>query len=224
VNPLQFGPGEDFERYPRDLDNDARLAESRGVHLLYAPDAGEMFPAGETRVSVSAGPLEDRLCGAFRPGHFRGVLTIVAKLFHMVQPDVAVFGQKDLQQAVLIRRMVRDLDFPVDVRVAPIVREPDGLAMSSRNVYLSPDERAQAPAIHHALVAGRAAFARGESRAAGVMAVVRSELAHAPLIRIQYLALIDAETLDDVEQAEHGNALAIAVHLGQTRLIDNIVL
>ncbi|NIP78485.1 MAG: pantoate--beta-alanine ligase, partial [Gemmatimonadetes bacterium] len=153
VNPTQFGPGEDFDAYPRDLERDAEHAAARGVDLLYAPPTSEVYPDGELGVKVVPGPLADRLCGLSRPGHFEGVLTVVAKLFGMVQPDVAVFGQKDYQQAVLIRRMVRDLDMPVRIEVAPIVREADGLALSSRNAYLSPSERERARSLSRGLLA-----------------------------------------------------------------------
>jgi pantoate--beta-alanine ligase len=223
VNPLQFGPGEDFERYPRDIERDAALAEARGVDVLFAPDVAEMYPGGETRVFVTAAGLEDRLCGAYRPGHFRGVLTVVAKLFHLVKPDVAVFGQKDLQQSVLIRRMVNDLNFDITIDVAPIVREADGLAMSSRNVYLSPEERSAAPALHHALNAARDAFLAGAD-ANGILAAARDVTTREPLIRLQYLSLVDTDTLDDVKAPSRGNALAIAAYLGRTRLIDNLIL
>jgi pantoate--beta-alanine ligase len=223
VNPLQFGPGEDFERYPRDIERDAALAEARGVDVLFAPDVAEMYPGGETRVFVTAAGLEDRLCGAYRPGHFRGVLTVVAKLFHLVKPDVAVFGQKDLQQSVLIRRMVNDLNFDITIDVAPIVREADGLAMSSRNVYLSPEERSAAPALHHALNAARDAFLAGAD-ANGILAAARDVTTREPRIRQQYLSLVDTDTLDDVKAPSRGNALAIAAYLGRTRLIDNLIL
>ncbi len=224
VNPLQFGPGEDFERYPRDLDNDSRLAEGRGVHLLYAPDVAGMYPGGDTRVFVTADALETRLCGAYRPGHFRGVLTVVAKLFNQVTPDVAIFGQKDLQQCVLLERMVNDLDFPIDMRMARIIRETDGLALSSRNVYLAPEDRAAAPVLYRALQAGAAAFANGAVRAADVIAAARAVIEREPRIALQYLSLVDAATLDDVATPVNGNALAVAAHLGPTRLIDNILL
>jgi pantoate--beta-alanine ligase len=151
VNPLQFAAGEDLDRYPRDLERDARMADERGVSLLFAPGVEEVYPNGPAQVRVHAPSLDSVLCGRFRPGHFEGVLTVVAKLFNLVRPDSAVFGQKDLQQAVLVRRMVSDLDFAVRVIVVPIVREPDGLAMSSRNVYLTPEERRSALALHRAL-------------------------------------------------------------------------
>jgi pantoate--beta-alanine ligase len=224
VNPLQFGPGEDFERYPRDMERDAKLAQERGVDLLYAPSVADMYPAGDTPVFVTADALETRLCGAYRPGHFRGVLTVVAKLFHQVAPDIAVFGQKDLQQSVLVRRMVQDLDFRVEVVVSPVVREADGLAMSSRNVYLAPAERAAAPALYRALSAGRTAFEQGATTAAAVLDAAHAELARTPLVQLQYLSLVSTDTLDDVTEPVAGDALAIAAHLGSTRLIDNLIL
>src|SRR5690606_24642552 len=169
VNPLQFGVGEDLDRYPRDLERDAALARERGVDLLFAPSPEEMYPAGEPRGRLVPGPLADRLCGASRPGHCEGVLTVVGKLFHLVSPDVAIFGQKDYQQALLIRRMVRDLDFPVEIDVAPIVREADGLAMSSRNVYLNDEERARALAISAGLARALEAYRGGERAGARLL-------------------------------------------------------
>jgi pantoate--beta-alanine ligase len=162
VNPLQFGPSEDLESYPRDEDRDLAALEARGADLVFVPSVDEMYPGGGAGVTVSPGPLEDRLCGAFRPGHFAGVLTVVAKLFGLFRPDVAVFGRKDFQQAVLIRHMVDDLDMGVQVVTAPIVREPDGLAMSSRNAYLSDRERSEAVGLHAALTAATALYARGK--------------------------------------------------------------
>lgn len=224
VNPLQFGPTEDLDRYPRDLERDLRQAESRGVDLVFAPSVGEMYPDGEPRVTVSADPsLEDRLCGASRPGHFRGVLTVVAKLFGVFAPDVAVFGQKDLQQALLIRRMVADLDFPVEVDVAPIVREPDGLAMSSRNVYLSPEERSRALALSRAVEACRSLFAAGEESGAALRDALWSTLA-VPGVEAEYAEVVDPATLRPVERAFAGAACAVAARVGKTRLIDNGIL
>ncbi len=224
VNPLQFGPGEDLERYPRDLPRDARLAAERGVDLLFAPTTEEMYPAGAPQVQVVPGTMADRLCGAFRPGHFQGVLTVVAKLFHLVQPDVAVFGRKDFQQAVLIRRMVRDLDFPIEIVAAPTVRERDGLALSSRNVYLSPPDRQAALALSRALGAARAAFAAGQREPAALLQAAQGVLASEPRVRVQYLELVDSETLEAVERVDAGSVLAVAAHVGPTRLIDNTAL
>ena len=224
VNPLQFGPGEDLDRYPRDLPRDAKLAAGRGVSLLFAPTTEQMYPAGEPQVHVVPGAMADRLCGAFRPGHFRGVLTVVAKLLNLVQPDVAVFGRKDFQQATLIRRMVRDLDVPVEIVVAPTVRESDGLALSSRNLYLSPPDRQAALALSRALAAGQAAFAAGERDAAALLARARAVLDAEPRVRLQYLELADPDTLEPAERADGRSVLAVAAHLGATRLIDNAAL
>lgn len=223
VNPLQFGPAEDLARYPRDLERDARLAEERGVDLLFAPTDAEMYPAGEPVVRVSPGPLADRLCGAFRPGHFEGVLTVVAKLFNIIQPDVAVFGQKDYQQAVLIRRMVADLDMPVEIVVAPLVREPDGLAMSSRNAYLQGDARIRARSLSQGLADAARAYAAGERNADRLTALVRAAIERAGA-RTQYAELVEPDTLARIETAVPGSVLAVAAFVDDTRLIDNIVL
>jgi pantoate--beta-alanine ligase len=223
VNPLQFGPGEDLANYPRDLERDVQLAGGRGVDLLFAPDTVEMFPS-DPAVFVDAPGLSDRMCGEFRPGHFRGVLTIVARLFHLVRPDVAVFGQKDYQQLTLIRRMVRDLDIPVEIVAGPIVREADGLALSSRNVLLDAAERSQAVLLHAALMAAQAAFATGTRTAGDLIGVARATIARGSRIREQYVELVAPETLDPVTRARGGDVLAIAAHVGRTRLIDNHVL
>jgi pantoate--beta-alanine ligase len=224
VNPLQFGPAEDLERYPRDLERDLRLAEARGVSLVFAPSVAEMYPHGEPRVSVVADPaMESRLCGASRPGHFRGVLTVVAKLFGIFAPDVAVFGQKDFQQALLIRRMAADLDMPVAVDVAPIVREPDGLAMSSRNVYLAPGERERARSLSRAVEACRARFAEGETDGDRLRHVLRSKL-EVPGVQAEYADVVDPATLEPAERAFPGAVCAVAARVGKTRLIDNGIL
>jgi pantoate--beta-alanine ligase len=224
VNPLQFGAGEDLERYPRDLDRDAELARSRGVHLLFAPGTDEVYPRGPNAVRVTAPGLSDRLCGAFRPGHFEGVLTVVVKLFGIVAPDVAVFGQKDLQQAVLIRRMVEDLDMPIRVEVAPVVREADGLAMSSRNIYLSPAQRQAARALSRSLSAAQEAFSGGTTDPTEVRAAARAILEGEPGVSVQYVEVVDTQTLDTPEGVRGGNAVAVAAFVGTTRLIDNHVL
>ncbi|HEX7050982.1 MAG TPA: pantoate--beta-alanine ligase [Longimicrobiales bacterium] len=224
VNPLQFGPGEDFERYPRDAERDLRLAEARGVDVVFLPEAGEMYPAGAPAVQIVPMRLADRLCGAFRPGHFQGVLTVVAKLFHVVQPDVAVFGQKDYQQALLVQRMVQDLDFPIEIEVAPIVRESDGLAMSSRNVYLEPEARASASSLWRGLRSAAEAFGAGERDAARLRRLVLESLGAEPGIRPQYVELVHPTTLEPLEEAEPGAVLAAAVFVGETRLIDNVIL
>lgn len=224
VNPLQFGPSEDLARYPRDLEQDLAAAAARGVDLVFAPAVAEIYPDGEPAVVVVAEHLQDRLCGAVRPGHFRGVLTVVAKLFGIVQPDTAVFGQKDFQQSVLIRRMVRDLDLEVEIDVAPTVREADGLAMSSRNSYLRPDERAQACALYEALSVGRDRFRAGWTVAADLLKSMRGVLSAYPLVKVEYLEVVDAETLESVSQVSPGCVAAVAAYLGETRLIDNVVL
>jgi pantoate--beta-alanine ligase len=223
VNPLQFGPQEDLDRYPRDLERDVELATGRGVDLIFAPDVREMYPGGEPIVRVVPGRLAETLCGAYRPGHFEGVLTVVAKLFGIVRPDVAVFGQKDFQQAVLIRRMVADLDLGIEIDVAPIVREPDGLAMSSRNVYLSPEERESALGLYRGLTRAAEAFAAGERDVERLRRLVHEELAR-PGVRVQYVEVVDPETLQPTQPASPGNVLAVAAFVGQTRLIDNVIL
>jgi pantoate--beta-alanine ligase len=223
VNPLQFGPDEDFARYPRDPEGDAAKAQSRGVDLLFAPPTEELYRSDRV-VAVTPVALADVLEGAIRPGHFAGVLTVVAKLFNLVQPDVAVFGQKDIQQATLVRAMVRDLDFPVEVIVAPTTREADGLAMSSRNAYLSPAERARALVLSRALRAVGAAFDAGERDAAALERLGRAVLASAPEVRVDYLALVDPDRLQPVGRAAAGTIVAVAARVGQTRLIDNVVL
>jgi pantoate--beta-alanine ligase len=224
VNPLQFGPDEDFERYPRDLEADARRAGPRGATLLFAPGPEEVYPAGGVDVRVHAPDMSEVLCGRFRPGHFEGVLTVVAKLFNMVRPDLAVFGQKDLQQALLVRRMVRDLNFPIEISVAPIVRENDGLALSSRNAYLSADERAAARSLHRALRAAQAAFEQGRDAPASIADAARAILAAEPGVEPQYVEVVDPESLREPERAVPGHAVALAAFVGRTRLIDNVIL
>ena len=224
VNPLQFAAGEDLDRYPRDLERDARLARERGVGILFAPDVDEVYPNGPAQVRVHAPSLDGVLCGRYRPGHFEGVLTVVAKLFNMVRADCAVFGQKDLQQAVLIRRMVSDLDFDTRVIVAPIVREPDGLAMSSRNVYLSVEQRRSALALHRALGAAQQAFEGGLSDPARVRSAAMAILEREAGVTAQYVEVVDVHSLQTPARVERGHAVAIAAHVGATRLIDNVIL
>jgi len=223
VNPLQFGVGEDLTTYPRDLERDAELASARGVDLLFAPTDREMYPDGEPAVQVVPTRMADRLCGAFRPGHFTGVLTVVCKLFNIVRPDLAVFGRKDFQQAVLIRRMARDLDLPVEIVVAPVVRADDGLALSSRNTYLDAGERDAAAAIWAGLSDANGAFGAGERRAEALIGRVRASVEGAGL-RPQYVELVDADTLEPLETAAPGSVIAVAAFAGETRLIDNVVL
>lgn len=223
VNPLQFGPHEDFARYPRDPDGDSIKAERRGVDILFMPRAEEMY-SGERRVVVTPLSLADRWEGASRPGHFTGVLTVVAKLFNIVQPQVAVFGQKDIQQATLIDAMIRELDFPVRLVVAPTVREPDGLALSSRNVHLAPAERRKALVLSRSLRAIRDAFDAGEYDAAMLEQLGWEVLAAEPDVRVDYLAIVDPERLEPVAVAESGTIAAVAARVGSTRLIDNAIL
>lgn len=223
VNPLQFGPGEDFDEYPRDAARDAAMLETRGADVMFAPSAEALYPRGEPGVSVVPGALADRLCGAFRPGHFQGVLTVVAKLLNIVRPDAAVFGRKDFQQGVLIGRMVRDLDWDVSIELAPIVREPDGLAMSSRNVYLSAAQRDQALSLSRGLFAAKAAFEAGERDADRLCARAEETLTAAG-VQPQYVELVEPEWLEPVARAVQGNVLAVAAYIGPTRLIDNVVL
>jgi pantoate--beta-alanine ligase len=222
VNPTQFGPAEDLDRYPRPFEQDRKLLEQEGADLLFAPSAEEMFPAATTFVTVE--DLSSRLDGMSRPGHFRGVATVVAKLFNIIQPDAAFFGQKDAAQAAVLRRMVRDLNFPVQMVVCPTVREPDGLAMSSRNRYLSPQQRKSALALSSALRAMEAAFQAGEHRADAVLAAGLKILEADPGVRLDYLAAVQPDTLQPLENLATGALLAVAASVGETRLIDNILL
>ena len=220
LNPLQFAPGEDLSRYPRTLEADVALCTEEGVDLVFAPDVEEVYPAGEPQVRVHAGPLGDVLEGASRPGHFDGVLTVVAKLLHLTSPDVAYFGQKDAQQLLLISRMVGDLSFPVEVVAVPTVRDDDGLAVSSRNGYLTPADRQAALALSRALQAGVAEQDRG---ADAVRRAARAVLEAEPAVDVDYLALVDTTTLTDVPDGITGTALlAVAAQVGTTRLIDNV--
>ena len=221
VNPLQFEPGSDFDRYPRLEKADEELCSSAGVDLLFRPTLEEMY-YGDQSVVVEETVLSETLCGRSRPGHFRGVCTVVSKLFNIVSPDIAVFGEKDFQQLAIVRRMVRDLNFPVQIVGVPTVRESDGLALSSRNQYLSAEEREQAPILRSALLQAAALVSRGEKSAARIVQSVRTMLAQAPLARIDYIELADANTLQPVEEVTSDSILALAVFFGQTRLIDNI--
>lgn len=221
VNPLQFGPGEDFDKYPRDLERDLAGAQARGVDLVFAPDDRELYP-GPLSVAVTPRRLADRLCGLSRPGHFEGVLTVVCKLFGVVEPDVSVFGQKDFQQAVLIEKMAADLNLPVRIEVAPTVREPDGLAMSSRNAYLSPDERRRAQSISRALAAAVVAFRSGQRDAAELRAGVLRALEAAGGIDVEYVEIVSARELEPLARAGEDAVIAVAAGVGATRLIDNV--
>lgn len=223
VNPAQFGPNEDFAKYPRTFDADCAALEHEGVDLIFAPSVEEMYPPGaSTFIDVEG--VSDRLDGASRPGHFRGVATVVAKLFHIIGPDKAYFGQKDAAQVAVLKKMVRDLNFPVELVVGPIVREPDGLAMSSRNLYLSPEERRQALVLSRALREIERLTASGVANASGLIAAARAVLASEPQVRVDYCRIVDPDTLEDLPKI-HGVALAaVAAFIGTTRLIDNVVL
>lgn len=223
VNPTQFGPHEDFDRYPRDMPRDMAIAEAEGADLVFVPTRESMYPAGHsTAVEVSgvAEPLE----GEKRPGHFRGVATVVLKLFQCVQPHVAVFGQKDWQQLAVIRRMTADLDLPVEIVGHPIVREPDGLALSSRNVYLSPEERIRALSLSRGLAKAEALFKKGERDAAALIGTATAEIDGVKAGQIEYVALVDPDTMRAVDLAQDRALMAMAVKVGKTRLIDNRLL
>ncbi len=223
VNPTQFGPNEDLAEYPRSFDRDRELLEKEGVDVLFAPSVEEMYPAGAV-TWVTVEELSGKLDGASRPGHFRGVTTVVSKLFHVVEPDVAFFGQKDAAQVAIIRRMVRDLKLPVEIAVCPIVRESDGLAMSSRNTYLDPQQRKQALVLHRSLMHVKKLVDEGERKAAKLIAAAREEFGREPAVRLDYFEIVDAESLDPVEDVSKGGLVAVAAYVGPTRLIDNLVL
>ncbi len=223
VNPLQFGPREDLTKYPRDFARDRELLENEDVDFLFAPGVEEMYPAGAvTYVTVEG--LSDKLCGRSRPGHFRGVTTVVSKLFNIVEPDLAFFGQKDAAQVAIIRRMVRDLNIPVQIVTCPIKREADGLAMSSRNAYLDPQQRKSAPVLYRALKEVQKYFDRGELKADKLIAAGKRAFAEEPAMRLDYLEIVDPETLDPVDAVSGRTLVAIAAFFGNTRLIDNVEL
>jgi pantoate--beta-alanine ligase len=220
VNPTQFGPQEDLARYPRDFDRDVRLARDAGVDCLYTPEASSMYPPGfQTYVAVEQ--LSQDLCGAVRPGHFRGVATVVLKLLHQVEPQVAVFGEKDYQQLMVVKRMVADLDVPTEIIGRPIVREPDGLALSSRNIYLNPEERVAALCLYRGIQAARDLVAAGEHSRDQIVAAVREIITATPFTRIDYVALVDPESLQEIEVVQGAARLLLAVWINNTRLIDN---
>jgi len=223
VNPTQFGPGEDLAKYPRALERDCELLEREGVELVFAPAVEEMYPAGAvTWVTVEG--LSDKLDGRSRPRHFRGVTTVVAKLFHVVEPDAAFFGQKDAAQVAIIRRMVRDLNLAVEIVACPIVREADGLAMSSRNAYLSPEERKRALALHRSLMRVRELVEAGERNADRLTTAGREEFVVEGSVRLDYFEIVNPDTLDPVEDVSGGALVAAAAFVGSTRLIDNLTI
>ena len=223
VNPAQFGPGEDYEQYPRDWESDVKIAESAGVDCIFAPDAGEMYPDGfQTTVGISQ--VTGNLCGISRPTHFQGVATVVAKLFNCTKPHRALFGEKDFQQFVVIRRMVKDLNFDIQVSGVPTVREPDGLAMSSRNLYLNPEQRAAAVSLSRALFEAQKMFKAGERNAGVLIEAARKIIAGEYGTTIDYIKICDVETLEDIQRIAQPVVMALAVRIGKARLIDNIVL
>ncbi len=221
VNPTQFGPKEDLSRYPRPFAADKKLCADHGVDLIFHPGPAQMYPEGFSTY-VEENSLSSLLCGASRPGHFRGVCTVVLKLFQIIQPQVAVFGLKDFQQCAVIQRMVRDLDLPIRIVPAETVREPDGLALSSRNQYLSPEEREQAPTLRCALLAARDAWRHGEKNAARLRKLVVDRIGTAPLARIDYVEVADTTTLQPIQKVDRTTVIAVAVFFGRTRLIDNL--
>jgi len=222
VNPTQFGPNEDLAKYPRSFERDCELLEREGVDLLFAPAVEEMYPAGAV-TWVTVEKLSSKLDGRSRPGHFRGVTTVVAKLFHIVEPDAAFFGQKDAAQVAIIRRMVRDLNLPVEIVVGAIVREPDGLAMSSRNAYLDVEQRRQALVLHRSLMRVQKLVGEGEHEAARLIATGREEFAAEKSVRLDYFEVVNPENLDPVEDVSRGALVAVAAYVGNTRLIDNLL-
>jgi pantoate--beta-alanine ligase len=223
VNPTQFGPNEDFEKYPRNLERDRQMLEAEGVSLLFAPSVEEMYPAGATTF-VTVENLSEKLCGRSRPGHFRGVATVVSTLFHIIEPDLAFLGQKDAAQAAIIRRMARDLKFDVRIVVCPTVRESDGLAMSSRNAYLSPSERKQALVLFRALSRVQTLADQGQAGSSNLIAAAKSVLAEEPGVRLDYVEIVDPESLEPVSDVSKGALVAMAAFVGKTRLIDNVLL
>jgi len=223
VNPTQFGPGEDFDKYPRTLETDAAFCEKLGADLIFAPSADEMYPGEQQLTWVEVEKLTNGLCGANRPGHFKGVTTVCAKLFNIVQPDVAFFGQKDAQQAAVIRRMVRDLDMPLQICICPIVREANGLAMSSRNQYLSSDERNRALCLYKALAACDKQVAAGERDVNTLIDTMKAIILQ-DQGQIDYVGIVDTDTLEPLNRIEKAASVALAVHIGRTRLIDNLMI
>ncbi|MCX6577808.1 MAG: pantoate--beta-alanine ligase [Candidatus Aminicenantes bacterium] len=222
VNPAQFGPKEDLKTYPRDLNRDSVMLEKEGVDYVFHPEAGEMYPHGY-KTYVEVRDLQEKLCGRSRPEHFRGVCTVVLKLFQIVGPDIAFFGQKDAQQAIILRKMAQDLNLDVQVEIMPIVREADGLAMSSRNTYLSPEERAAALVLAKSLEAAKRQIDHGERRAGVILGGMKAMIGEEPLARIDYVEAVDMEDLDPVKKIVKGTLIALAVFIGPTRLIDNMI-
>lgn len=224
VNPTQFSPGEDFQRYPRDLDGDVEKAGAVGIDLVFAPAVEEIYPSGDATAVEVTGTLVEGMCAPHRPGHFRGVTTVCARLLNIVGPDRAYFGEKDYQQLQVVKRMVRDLHFPLRIVPVPTVREPEGLAMSSRNAYLSTQERRAAAVLYRALSQAREQAEMGEREAAALLRTVRATIEQEPLVRLQYAELRDAETLAEITGLDRPAVLAVAALVGKARLIDNVAL
>jgi pantoate--beta-alanine ligase len=223
VNPSQFGPGEDFENYPRDLKEDAQACEKAGVDIIFAPNIQQMYPR-ENLTWVNVEKLTEPLCGRSRPGHFRGVTTVCTKLFNIVMPDIAFFGQKDAQQAIVIKRMVDDLNMPLEIVVCPTVREETGLAISSRNIYLSKTEKKDSTVLYEALQKCREMIQKGITNSRALITEMRSIIEQVPSAKIDYVIIVDAETLQEVARAKGKILIALAVHIGRARLIDNILM
>jgi pantoate--beta-alanine ligase len=220
VNPTQFGPKEDFARYPRNLESDSKMLDREHVDVIFAPSVNDMYPAGAvTWVTVEG--MSERLCGKSRPGHFRGVTTVVAKLFHIIEPELALFGQKDAAQVAIIRRMVRDLNMPVEIEVGEIVREPDGLALSSRNAYLDPQERKSALVLHRSLQDAQKLFEKGERNSEKLIATGKQKFANQPGARLDYFEIVDPDSLEPLPTVSSRALIAVAAFIGNTRLIDN---
>lgn len=223
VNPAQFGPKEDFKKYPRNLKRDKRLAKEAGADAIFYPSAKKMYPAGySTYVDLTG--ITDKLCGRSRPGHFKGVATVVTKLFNAASPDIAYFGQKDAQQAIVVKRMARDLDMGLKIRVMPIVREADGLAMSSRNKYLSKDQRCDAAVLYESLMLAKKLIKSGERNADKIRSIIKKRIRSKGFARIDYISIVNTEDLKDVKKIKKGTMIALAVRIGRTRLIDNIII
>ena len=223
VNPTQFGPGEDFDKYPRDFGRDKKLCEQENVDIIFAPSVEEMYPKDSVTYVDMAGEMTKVLCGKYRPGHFRGVMTVVSKLFNIVQPDIAVFGRKDGQQLAVIRRMVSDLNFPIEIIGGETVRESDGLAMSSRNKYLTEEQRKSAPALYKSLLLAKTMIEDGETDSSKIVERMRDYISNSGDFKIQYIEIVDADTLTPVDKIRNKVMIALAAFLGETRLIDNIV-
>lgn len=223
VNPTQFGPGEDFKRYPRDEEGDKAKLEAEGVAFLFTPEAGDMYPSGyQTYVEVTE--VSKGLCGDFRPGHFRGAATVVAKLFNIVKPDVAIFGEKDYQQLLVIKRMVEDLNFDIKIITGVLIREEDGMAMSSRNTYLSPEERQRALILYRSFLKGKNLFQSGERKASALLKAVKESIKSVDGVTLQYVEIRDVETLEKIENVDKTAVIALAAIVGSVRLIDNVII